>query len=91
MANILEVSMIEKIAALTELGWSIRKISRKLGVHRDTVKKYRQPESKCTGVTAGVSGENEAKCTTPTAGTDGLEISKCTGVTDKLLHFLETL
>lgn len=59
MANILEVSMIEKIAALSELGWSIRRISRELGVHRDTVKKYRVPESKCTGVTAGIS---QSKC-----------------------------
>ena len=43
MANILEVSMIDKIIALRALGWGIRKISRELGVHRDTVKKYRPP------------------------------------------------
>ena len=36
--------MIEKIVALSELGWSIRRISRELGVHRDTVKKHRLPE-----------------------------------------------
>ena len=81
MANILEVSMIEKIKALSELGWGIRKISRELGVHRDTVKKYRSPDSKCTGVTTGNSRENEANCTTPTAGSDAAELSNCTGVT----------
>jgi transposase len=51
--------MIEKIIALSELGWGIRKISRELGVHRDTVKKYRPPKPMCTGVTAGVS---QSKC-----------------------------
>ena len=81
MANILEVSMIEKIVALSELGWSIRKVSRELGVHRDTVKKYRPPESKCTGVTAGDSGENGAKCTTLTTGSADESTPKCTGVT----------
>jgi len=81
MANILEVSMIEKIIALSELGWGIRRVSRELGVHRNTVKKYRPPQSKCTGVTAGDWGENESMCTTPTAGADESEPSKCTGVT----------
>jgi transposase len=81
MANILEVSMIEKIVALSELGWSIRKVSRELGVHRDTVKKYRPPESKCTGVTAGDSGENGAKCTTLTTGSADESTPKCTGLT----------
>jgi len=74
MANILKVSMIDKIIALSELGWGIRRISRELEVHRDTVKKYRPPRSKCTGVTAGDLEENGAMCTTPTAG---ISQSKC--------------
>ncbi len=81
MANILKVNMIEKITALGELGWSIRRISRELGVHRDTVKKYQLSQSKCTGVTVGDFGENGATCTTPTTGSDESKQSKCTRVT----------
>ena len=74
MANILKVSMIEKIKALSGLGWSSRKISRELGVHRDTVKKYRPIKSNCTRVTTGNSEEFQSKCTGVTAG---VSQSKC--------------
>jgi len=75
MANILGTGMIEKISALTELGWGIRKISRELGIHRDTVRKYRPASSKCTTPTAGNDDEDRSKCTGVTAG--GMSQSKC--------------
>jgi len=73
--------MIEKIAALSEIGWSNRKISRELGVHRNTVRKYLAATPKCTGVTAGISGKSDATCTTLSTGHIDKGGSKCTGVT----------
>ena len=40
MANILKVDMQSTIKSLHERGWSQRRISRELGIHRRTVKRY---------------------------------------------------
>ena len=71
MSNILKESMKNNIEMLGELGWSARQISRKLGVHRKTVKKYLKKDLKCTISTAGDSASEESKCTIPTAGKVG--------------------
>lgn len=72
MSNILKESMKNTIIKLGELDWSGRRISRELGVHRNTVKKYLSADdSKCTISTAGESEECESECTIPTAGKSG--------------------
>jgi len=78
MSNILKESMKNNIEMLGKLGWSVRRISRKLGVHRKTVKKYLKPEAKCTIPTAGDSVGNEPKCTIPTTGDSVDSEPKCT-------------
>jgi transposase len=71
MSNILKESMKNNIIKLGEFGWSKRRISRELGVHRNTVKKYILEASKCTIPTAGDSEGTESKCTISTAGNSG--------------------
>jgi transposase len=71
MSNILKESMKNNIIKLGEFGWTKRRISRELGVHRNTVTKYLPPEPKCTIPTAGYCEGNESKCTIPTAGKTG--------------------
>jgi len=71
MSNILKESMKNNIIKLNEFGWSERRISRKLRVHRKTVKKYILENSKCTNPTAGDSEGNESECTISTAGNSG--------------------
>ncbi len=40
MANILKMAVTHAIIGLLEKGWSYRRISRELGVHRETVSRY---------------------------------------------------
>ena len=63
MANRLKMEKIEAIKALVQRGWSERRISRELGVHRATVRQY----SRC---------EDGSMCTIPRAGKSGRQ-SKC--------------
>jgi hypothetical protein len=46
MANYLKMAEINAIKALKERGWSYRHISRELGIHLDTARKYGQQDSK---------------------------------------------
>lgn len=71
MSNILKESMKNNIIKLGEFGWTQRRISRELGVHRNTVKKYLPPDPKCTIPTTGDSEGDESKCTISTAGKTG--------------------
>jgi predicted transcriptional regulator len=48
MSNTLKVNMIETIRELAQKGWSNRRISKELGIHRTTVRKYSSGDSKCT-------------------------------------------
>ena len=41
--NQLNVSLQHSITTLAAKGWSVRKIARELGVHRETVGRYLQP------------------------------------------------
>lgn len=45
MSNVLSLSRQDQIKILTVLGWSSRAISRETGVHRKTVKRYREIQS----------------------------------------------
>jgi len=72
MSNTLKVSMIETIKELAARDWSVRRIARELGVHRNTVRKYLDAESKCTISTAGSSGVPNSKCTISTTGRKSL-------------------
>ena len=46
MANYLKMAEINAIKALKGRGWSYRRISRELGIHLDTARKYGQSDSK---------------------------------------------
>jgi hypothetical protein len=65
MSNVLKVSQQEAIRGLHQKGWSKRRIARELGIHRQTVNRYSEGGSKCTGISIpGSDGESESKCTT---------------------------
>ena len=42
MGNVLEKAKQEQVIALGRLGWSLRRIGRELGVHRETVARHLQ-------------------------------------------------
>jgi transposase len=76
MANYLRLSMQQTILALHSKEWSIRRISREVGINRRTVTKYiKQFDSKYTISTAGsVTGTEDvtnSKCTISTTGLEG--------------------
>jgi transposase len=65
MSNVLKVSHQEAIHSLHQKGWSKRRIARELGIHRQTVSRYSEGGSKCTGISIPGSGEElDSKCTT---------------------------
>jgi transposase len=57
MSNVLKVSHQEAIRGLHQKGWSKRRIARELGIHRQTVSRYSEGGSKCTGISIAGSGE----------------------------------
>lgn len=62
MANRLKVAVVDAIIGLLEHGWSYRRISRELGVHRETVARYdRLRDSKPANVTSGSAGHDHSK------------------------------
>ena len=78
MANRLKMEKIEAIKALLRRGWSERRISRELGVHRATVKQYNLVEegSNCTIPRTGNEGADGANRTISRTGKSGRQ-SKC--------------
>ncbi len=80
MSNTLGMSMLESIRALSTKGWSNRRIARELGIHRQSVRKCLETDSKCTISTAGPCESTGAKCTISTAGDcGGLQARNVTG------------
>jgi transposase len=79
MSNQLKMAEIDAILALRERKWSIRRIAKELGLHRDTVARHIQAceqRSKQTGVPIGSDkeydgGSAEAKQATPEVGAQG--------------------
>ena len=71
MSNILKESMKNNIEMLGKLGWSVRRISRKLSAHRKTVRKYLKADVEGTTEAADDSDSEEAKGTILTAGKVG--------------------
>ncbi len=61
MANRLKMDIQKAIQGLKDQGWSERRISRELGIHRKTVKSYIEP-SKCTKVLTGDEPETRSLC-----------------------------
>ena len=67
MSNVLKVSQQEAIRGLHQKGWSTRRIARELGIHRQTVSRYSEQDSRCTGISiSGSDADTESKCTTIT-------------------------
>jgi len=67
MANRIKVATENAVIVLHKRGWSFRRISRELGVHRDTVSRYvtlaRSKPAKVTAGTEGLSDSKPAKVT----------------------------
>jgi len=61
MANRLKMDIQKAIQGLKDQGWSDRRISRELGIHRQTVKNY-SAGSKCTKVLTGNERETRSLC-----------------------------
>jgi len=61
MANRLRMDIQKAIQGLKDQGWSERRISRELGIHRKTVKNY-IVASKCTKVLTGDERETRSLC-----------------------------
>jgi transposase len=54
MANLLKVAVVNAIVTLRQRGWSLRRIARELGIHRDTVARHVQ-----LAQTKGAAGQNQ--------------------------------
>jgi hypothetical protein len=69
MANVLKMAKIQAIVELRRQGWSLRRIARELGIHRDTVCRYvAETGAKPANPTAGAEGESGPKPAKVTAG-----------------------
>ena len=67
MAHRLKMAMIHAIEALLRLGWSYRRISRELGIHRETVSRYdrlrqRKPSISTPGSDPPVESGRKSHC-----------------------------
>jgi transposase len=78
MANLLKMAKIEAILSLHQRKWSIRRIAKELGIHRDTVARQIQlweQRVRPAGAPIGSAEEltvcSEAKQATPSAGASG--------------------
>jgi transposase len=72
--NLLKAPMISTIQTLTARGWSERRISEELGIHRKTVRRYAKCTTPSPGSEAVEGSESRSNC----AEKAPLEASKCT-------------
>ena len=74
MANKLRMVKVQAITGLLERGWSYRRISRELGVHRQTVARYdrlrKAEQTKSSILPPGLEGESDPKSSKVTPGSD---------------------
>ncbi len=66
MANQLNMAIIDTIRTLAQQGWSIRRIAKTLGIHRDTVARHLRP-AKPAGAPTGTTTANQAGAPTGSA------------------------
>jgi transposase len=66
MANQLSMAIIDTIRTLAQQGWSIRRIAKTLGIHRDTVARHLRP-AKPAGALTGTTTANQAGAPTGSA------------------------
>jgi transposase len=71
MANRLKMAKIEAILSLHQRNWSIRRIAKELGLHRDTVARYVQLHEARVKPASAAEGAPRAKQATTTAGACG--------------------
>lgn len=74
MANRIKMATANAILGLWRQGWSFRRISRELGIHRDTVSRYvrlERPGAKPAIPAPGTDGGSEPKPAISTAGNPG--------------------
>jgi transposase len=77
MANQLKMGQIEAILSLQQRGWSIRRIARELGIHRETVARHivcRQPPSK--PARAPIGSEQDCSESNPATEEGGAHAAK---------------
>jgi transposase len=85
MANLLGMATIDAILTLRQRNWSIRRIAKELGLHRDTVARHLQlhqqaaQSTQSTGPHPGPDDAGEAKTGHPPAGAGDLKIGHPTG------------
>jgi len=70
MANRIKMDNVHAIKSLRQKGWSQRKISRELGLHRLTVRRYLREQKSAV--------QADSKCTKAPPGSDEFASSKCT-------------
>src|SRR5438128_3706692 len=68
MANQLKMAKIDAILALHQRKWSIRRIAKELGIHRDTVARHLEAGTQNLGLAKVCSDGAEAKPATPGEG-----------------------
>jgi transposase len=80
----------EAIQALHQRGYSKRKISRELGIHRRTVDRYLGKSSKSPSCSGAIPPDN-SKCTTPSPGSEALQPSENASQKSACEPFRETI
>jgi len=79
MANLLSMATIDAILTLHQRNWSIRRIAKELGLHRDTVARHLQLHEQAAQATQSTESVRNAKCASeckighPTGGAAGVQ------------------
>lgn len=85
MANLLGMATIDAILTLRQRNWSIRRIAKELGLHRDTVARHLQLHQQAAQATQSAEphpspdGASEAKIGHPSEGAGDVKIGHPTG------------
>lgn len=79
MANVLKQTKREQVTALGRLGWSLRRIERETGVHRDTVSKY----LRAAGVEVRPSGWSGRRARAPAGSKPAMQLSPDLGAENR--------